>query len=196
MYARYNTHAVRLVIVMCMNKYIVSLLALLLMCSYSFAEELYLSLGSIKHGSPFPDPYNELRLGRNKPITQFKVPNYGDESKIFPEYEVVILDSNKNVVIVTAELVTRSDIECKKLLKEFEKYSQEKFPDYKIEDSDNSKRVGFGEKRFYKDSENTYYNLTCIGKTGPFITLHYQIRGLIEDEQLKLAWEQVFKEAN
>jgi len=152
----------------------------------------YPNLEEVLIGVPFGHPQANKNPDSNRPTTQYRVPNYGVTSEFFPEYQIIILNEYKKVVTVTAERVTSSYSECNNLLKKFEKHPQESFPNFKSEDSRNSKRVGFGEKRFYSDSENTYYNLTCSGSYGPFVTLHYQIRGLSEDKELKKAWDIMF----
>lgn len=179
-----------------MNKLIFVTLLFVASLHSAIAEELYPDLKSIKIGVPFTHPQADKSLDLNRPTTQLRVPNYGELSEIFPEYKIIVLNSTKQVVTVTAETVTRNILKCNELLKEFERYPQQRFPDFKTEDSDSSERLGFGSKRFYKDGVNTYYNLTCTGSYGPFITLHYQLRGLAEDTQLKLAWEQMFKNSN
>jgi hypothetical protein len=75
---------------------------------HALGSDTYPSLLDVKIGEPFGHPNGHEKKDNNRPTTQFRVPNYGRTSGLFPEYQISYLNKNNSVSIVTAESVFTS----------------------------------------------------------------------------------------
>jgi len=149
------------------------------------------NLNTVLLGEAFPHPDTEKQLDIDRPTTQFKVPNYGEGSEIFSEYEVVILNSSKTIVIVSAANISYTQAECSDKLKLFQNILQTRYKNYSL--TEKGKKNLKDVTEYSSEGNNEYYGLDCVKSYGPFWTLHYQIRGIKEDELLKNEWEKYFE---
>jgi hypothetical protein len=152
--------------------------------------EVYPSLFDVQIGKPFDHPRGQENKDINRPTTQFRVPNYGKTSVLFPEYQVSYLNKNYSVSIVTAESVSKSMTECMHKKEEALKLLKPAFPKYSPTPQEKSNLGGSNE--FSASDENTYFVFQCQQSYGPFSTLHIQFRGVAQDKELKDAWNAFF----
>ena len=148
----------------------------------------YPSLLDVKIGQPFGHPNNSKPLDHQRPTTQFRVPNYGKSKTLFPEYQVVSLNSTNIVAIVTAEAAMATVDECWE--------NRPKVNSWIYGDNENIKPAQNDGSNLDKEKgvfdKNIYYTVECTQSYGPFWTLRLLIRGKEEDRQLKEAWEKFF----
>ena len=159
--------------------------------SFDSLADNYPNLDAINIGEAFPHPNANAFPESDRPTTQFRVPNYGDTSELFPEYEVVILNSTKEVVVVSARISVTTSQACKEKLENFRKHLDENFKNYSQASEDEIDIKGL--TAYTHNGENSYYTIDCIRSHGPFWNLEYQIRGKNEDKELNASWEQFFK---
>jgi len=158
-----------------------------------FAAE-YPSLFKVEVGKTFSHPNALQYKDTNRPITQFTAPNYGSSASLFPEYTISYLNKGNKVAIVTAEKATSSYKECSTLLEEAAKLAETVFPDYKSTPKEHSQLKSGNE--YSSEGKDIYYVLRCQGGYGPFTYLHFQMRSISQDYELKAAWEDFFKSRN
>ena len=164
------------------------LLLLLLIVAGQVIAEDYPSLLNVEIGKTFAHPNATAYKDVNRPTTQFRIPNYGKTKRIFPEYEIAYLNKSNAVAAVTAETATEYLAQCNKLKENLIQLAQVKFPNYVR--TPITQRQLKGLEEYSKEGENTYYVLQCQQSYGPFWYLHFQIRGIKEDLQLKDAWSE------
>ncbi len=153
-------------------------------------KKVYPSLLEVQIGTIFSHPRATENKDINRPTTQFRVPNYGVTSEVYPEYEVAYLNSSNSVVIVTANITTEGIKECLALKNRVLSLVKEKYPNHKSTPYQNSQLKS--DKEYSEPGNNTYYVLNCQRRYGPFHTLHLQVRGIKEDAILKKAWGKFF----
>ena len=163
---------------------------LLLIVSGSVSANNYPTLLDVVIGQPFGHPNATANKDAGRPTTQYRVPNYGESEAIFSEYQIASINNTDAVVIVTGEAATASLSECNRLKEKAAQIIRVKFPNYV--NTPISKSQLNGSREYSKEGANTYYVLSCQGTYGPFTYLHFQMRGIEEDRQLKAAWSKFF----
>ena len=166
----------------------ISLITLMLIFSsnFTFAAEIYPSLLVVKIGEVFDHPQWAERKDNNRPTTQFRVPNYGKTKTLFSEYSVAILNSTNHVSIVTAEAVLADINECSDKKKLILNWVKDKFPSHISIPREKSHLDGDNE--YGAANTNMYYVINCQASYGPFWSIHFQMRGTVEDQSLNAAW--------
>ena len=148
--------------------------------SKSFAEVP--SFLEIEIGGEYPLAVDWSKISSNdpRPTEQFRAPNWGKYSSLFPEYEVAILRENNRVAIVTAERTMESFRTCVEAAEKFRAQFTLEFPALQWNEE---------QQTYATENGNAFYKVTCKRTGGsPFWQLHYQARGKQQDEQLKAAW--------
>ena len=138
-------------------------------------------------GSEFPDksPFKNQESDLPRPTIQFYVPNSGKSQKLFPEYEVAILRSNNEVLIISGRKVFKTMEDCENAQKTASIWITEV-----IANSTLSQKTRMYESK----SGNTIASLNCSYRGhGPYPILELQFRGKKQNENLKAAWESYFK---
>ncbi len=159
--------------------------------SASLNAENFPNLNALTIGSPFPQKYDKTFSDTDRPTTQFNVPNYGKSSNVFPEYEVVILNSTNEVVVAAARAAMSTHEMCKENKAQIKSFAEKRFDNYVLAKEGEVEIEG--PSAYINEDENTYYTLDCYRSRGPFWTLEYQLRGKNEDSELKNAWNNFFK---
>jgi len=172
-----------------MKRITITFLATLASSLVNAAE--YPNLDTIEIGKAFPHPRADAFPDLNRPTTQYKVPNYGSTKDIFSEYQVVILNEVKKVVIVSAEASFATDKACEDNKKKLKSIIQARFPGFNEREGKELNLRGI-RSAYVKDDVNTFYTLNCMRKYGPFAILDYHIRGKKEDKELNAAWKTFF----
>jgi len=152
----------------------------------SVASEKYPSLLNVEIGKPYPHSGLEKYIRPDRPMTQFRSPNYGPTKSIFSFFSVSFLNDDKHVAIVTAENLNFSLEQCEKQKKDVLALALAKFPQHLSVSREESQ---LDTKYEYANaSENTYFVLKCHLADGPFWTLHLQFRGKTEEPLVRRAW--------
>ncbi len=149
------------------------------------------NLLEVKIGETFAHPRANEFPDENRPTTQFKVPNYGTSKALFSEYEVVILNNSKKVVIASAEASFSTLQKCKNSSDNLQQILKHRFSDFKNVKGEEFSLTGVN-TAYAKEEENSFYTLNCIRRNGPFWILDFNIRGKLEDKELKSAWKMYF----
>jgi hypothetical protein len=174
-----------------MKKIYFVLLTLLISCiSKVNAHETYPSLFEAQVGKPFYHPHGMGRKHASLPITQFKVPNYGQSKAFFPEYSISYLNSSSSIALITAERVYPDSEVCRNSKNKFREMLQRLYPKYRLVSEQESPLKTNNE--YMAPNENTYFSLNCRNSYGPFWRLHFQFRGIREDGILEQAWDNHF----
>ena len=98
--------------------------------SANLNAEYYPNLNTLSIGTPFPKTYDKIFSDTDRPTTQFNVPNYGKSSNVFPEYEVVILNSTNEVVVAAARAAMLTNEMCKENLAQIKSFAETRFDNY------------------------------------------------------------------
>lgn len=167
-----------------------TILLVTLLFSSSVLSAEYPALLDIIIGEPFGHPQGAQNRDEAQPTTQFRAPNHGPTAEFFPEFSVTYLNDSNEVAIVTAERVTASLNECQGIKDEWAKLVQTKFPNHLSASMETSQLQMPGE--YSQSGNNFYYILRCQGSYGPFHYLHFQMRGIAQDEKLRSAWAERF----
>ena len=136
----------------------------------------------IEIGGEYPLAVDWSKIGSNdpRPTEQFRAPNRGKYSSLFPEYEVAILRENNRIAIVTAERTMESLGACMEAAEKFRGQFIVEFPALQWNQE---------QQTFESENGNAFYKVTCTRTGGsPFWQLHYQARGKQQDKQLRAAW--------
>ncbi len=129
---------------------------------------------------PLPIDWSKSRSNNPSPTEQFRAPNKGKYSSLFPEYEVSVLRENNQIAMITAE---RTMVNVKTCVQESEKLRGQLAKEFPTLEWEPQQQI------FGSDKSNYFYKVTCTRKGGsPFWELHYQARGKLQDELLKSAW--------
>ena len=172
-------------------KQILSAIFTILFTNATLANE-FPSLMDVEIGVAFPHPRADEFPNTNMPTTQFKVPNYGVSKELFSEYQVVILNSSRKVVIVSAEASFSTLSQCQERSSQLQNLMKVRFPGFKKEKGEKYNLKGVRDA-FVKDGDNAFYTLNCIRSYGPFWILDFNIRGKKEDRELNAAWKRFFE---
>ena len=162
-----------------MYKYLYCFACILLFAAEAFSAPHLLE---VEIGKEFPEPF-ERGWDTGRPTTQFRVPNIGEGDKLFPEYQVAILNDSKKVAIITAERVFASIPECTETKNFVEEWISALYPEHKLSEHGT----------YTSESSNVHYVISCRGEYGPYFKLHLQFRGKNEDQLLKEAWGRQFQ---
>jgi len=174
------------------RKFIVFLFFSSTLVSSLLAENSYPSLLNVEIGQKYDYQDGIFNMDDNRPSTQFKVPNYGETKEYFPEYQVILFNSNKNVSSVSAERAVENYEVCNHLRLKVKPLIDKRFPDH-YKKSDGNKAVQLPYLNAYvREGDNIFYILSCRGSYGPFATLHFEMRGEKEDKEMKKYYTEFF----
>ena len=168
--------------------YLLFLPLLLIFVGKVSANEVYPSLLEVEVGKPFAHPRGMERKDKDRPTTQFRVPNFGQLQDVFPEYSIVYLNSSNAIAIVTAEKVYPDIKSCQSSKAKMQEILKELYPHHSLVSEHESPLQANSE--YVAPNKNMYFSLNCRGSYGPFWTMHLQFRGLEEDKLLKKAWDE------
>ena len=139
---------------------------LIVLFSFDVLAENFPNLDTVHIGEAFSHPNANAFPDSDRPTTQFRVPNYGDTSDLFPEYEVVILNSTKDVVIVSARFAVETSQACEEKLEKFRGHLSKRFKNYNQASEGELKITGL--TAYTLNGENSYYTIDCSRSYGPF----------------------------
>lgn len=165
-----------------MNLWIYTVLGLLVTNVAMAAPDMF----SVSIGGEFPDksPFQAQSTDKPRPTIQFRVPNSGESAQLFPEYEVAILRSNKEISIISARSVYADMPACEKGKDIAVKWVAKIIPNAKL----SPQTMVYG-----SESSNIFATLNCSYRDeGPYPILELQFRGKLQDKNLEAAWQSYF----
>lgn len=166
-----------------MKLWIYTLLGLLVANGALAAPDMF----SISIGGEFPDksPFQTQSTDKPRPAIQFRVPNSGESAQLFPEYEVSILRSTKEISIISGRSVYADMPACEKGKDIAAKWVAKIIPAAKL--SPQTRVYG-------SESSNIFATLHCSYRDeSPYPILELQFRGKLQDKNLEAAWQSYFK---
>ena len=130
---------------------------------------------------PFPVDWSKVSPSRPTPTEQFKAPNHGPYSELFPEYQVSVLRETNQIAFITAERVMVDLRQCTDQFNKLKDSLANHFTDL---------RWNANGRAFESETSNEFFKIGCTRSGGsPFWVLEYQARGKEQDSILKAAWE-------
>jgi len=143
------------------------------------------NLFEVKLGKEFPlkSPHSELAI-RHLPAYTFSVPNHGNSTEWFTQYELTMLSTSDEVVVVSAVKVFPDVASCETSLQSLTPIIADAFPGIS---------ATIKEARYEATAGEVRISVLCERPPlSPFTVLKYQARSNITDVKLKSDWDKYF----